>query len=61
MIARAYTENLPLLASKQMIDTVFAKYKNQAQAQEKAKYDQLLNENKNEEEERRKADQEAAE
>ena len=39
-----------------MIDTVFAKYKNQAQSQEKAKYDQLLDENKNDEEERRKAD-----
>ena len=42
MIAISYVENRPLLASKQVLDQVFEKYRERAQAEEKQKFEELL-------------------
>ena len=42
VIQIAYTDNVPILASKQMYEKVFSKYKEQAFAQEKACFDEQI-------------------
>ena len=42
MVQLAYQNNKPLLASEQMVAEVYSRYKEAAAAEQKAKYDELI-------------------